>query len=311
MPSRIRVFILAFVSIYAPFMMDRVSGQNTARTPESPAKLTPADEQGLRASGAAYVQAYNTGDIKAFAQLWTEDADYTDEAGHVLQGRDAIVANFEKSFARNPGVKLSFSNESSRLLSPEVAIETGLATGLPPHGEPTIVRYSAVEVKRDGKWLISSVRDSTYYPPSNYEYLQALEWLIGKWSAEDKGRRLDMQCEWAPNKNFLIRKFSVQEGDKQLRGGTQIIGWNPRTASITSWQFDSDGGFGEDRWSKNGSQWRIDAAGVLRDGSESTAVNLVVPIDNDTFTWQSIDRTLDNSRLPDTEAIKLTRVNAQ
>ena len=34
------------------------------------------------------------------------------------------------------------------------------------------------------------------------------------------------------------------------------------------------------------------AAHVLRDGSESTSLNIATPIDADSFTWQSIHRTL-------------------
>ena len=90
--------------------------------------------------------------------------------------------------------------------------------------------------------------------------------------------------------------------------GGQIIGWNPKLGRIVSWHFDAQGGFGEDVWTKDGSKWVIEAKGTLRDGSQSTSVNIATPTDANSFTWQSINRTLDGVRLPDVPPAKLVRV---
>ncbi len=90
--------------------------------------------------------------------------------------------------------------------------------------------------------------------------------------------------------------------------GGQIIGWNPRRGRIVSWHFDAQGGFGEDTWTKDGSKWVMEATGMLRDGSQSTSVNVVTPIDANSFIWQSIKRTLDGVSLPDTAPVKMVRV---
>jgi hypothetical protein len=92
-----------------------------------------------------------------------------------------------------------------------------------------------------------------------------------------------------------------------LSGG-QIIGWHPKLGRIVSWHFGPEGGFGNDVWIKDGSKWVIEAKGVLRDGSESTAVNILTPVDANSFTWQSVKRTLDGVRLPDTPPVKIVRV---
>ena len=63
-------------------------------------------------------------------------------------------------------------------------------------------------------------------------------------------------------------------------------------------------------WIKDGSKWVIEAKGVFRDGSESTAVNIITPIDANSFTWQSVKRTLDGVRLPDTPPVRIVRVPA-
>ena len=94
---------------------------------------------------------------------------------------------------------------------------------------------------------------------------------------------------------------------QRLTGG-QIIGWNPKLGRIVSWHFDAQGGFGNDVWTQDGSKWVIEATGVFRDGSESSAVNIVTPIDANSFTWQSVKRTLDGVNLPDIKPVKIVRV---
>ena len=40
------------------------------------------------------------------------------------------------------------------------------------------------------------------------------------------------------------------------------------------------------------------------------AVNIVTPIGANSFTWQSVKRTLDGVKLPDTPPVKIVRVQA-
>ena len=47
--------------------------------------------------------------------------------------------------------------ESIRFISPHVAIEQGQASFLEPGTEPSKSRYSAIHIKRDGKWLLGRV----------------------------------------------------------------------------------------------------------------------------------------------------------
>jgi uncharacterized protein (TIGR02246 family) len=285
-----------------------VTAQAQPQTAKTPLKPASADDQAIRAAAQAYAAAYNAGDAKALAALWTPDGDYTDEDGNILQGREAIEQHFAAIFASTPGVKLDVRTQSIRYLSPDVAIENGIARATPEHGYPTTAQYSAVQVKQNGKWLLASVRDVRHLAETNHEYLAGLEWLVGNWQADNGEERLTVRFDWIPNKNFLVRTYSLEKGGKALRSGTQIIGWDPRTKEITSWQFDSDGGFGQDHWYKQGARWYITAEGVLRDGGETSATNIITPIDANNFSWQSTDRTADGVALPDTQPVKLTRV---
>jgi hypothetical protein len=108
--------------------------------------------------------------------------------------------------------------------------------------------------------------------------------------------------------NFIKNTYmATKDGQSTMTGG-QIIGWDPKLGRIVSWHFDAQGGFGHDVWIKDGSKWVIEATSVLRDGSEGTAVNIVTPIDTNSFTWQSVKRTLDGVSLPDIKPVKIVRV---
>ena len=153
-------------------------------------------------------------------------------------------------------------------------------------------------------------RDAPYVPASNEDYLKDLEWLIGDWAPAAKDQPLRLHFEWMAQKNFIKNTYMVtKDGQSTLTGG-QIIGWNPKLGHIVSWHFDAQGGFGEDVWTKDGSKWVIEATGMLRDGSETTSVNIVTPIDANSFTWQSIKRTLDGVGLPDMPPVKIVRVQS-
>lgn len=302
----------ACLVIAACLAMLAAVGPAPAQQPQRPAqsKAPPADEQAIRSAAQKYAATYNSGNAKALAALWTVDGDYTDEFGRAFVGRDAIEQLFAATFAAGPGATLEIKTESIRFLSPDVAIETGIARATPAHGNPTSVRYSAVQVKRDGQWLLASVRDLPRTVDSNHEYLHGLQWLVGSWEAASGNERLAIEVEWTENRNFLLRTYTVEKDGKTTRSGRQIIGWDPRAAAIVSWHFDSDGGFGQDHWHKQGSKWFIQTEGVLRDGGQASATNVLTPVDANTCTWQSLDRMVDGDVLPDTEPMQLKRVAA-
>jgi hypothetical protein len=91
---------------------------------------------------------------------------------------------------------------------------------------------------------------------------------------------------------------------------TEVIGWDPADRIFRSWVFDSDGGFGQSTWSKRGDEWIISAKGTLADGGRASAVNIIHPIDEGSYTWSSTNRDVDGEMLPDVEDIKMVRVPA-
>ena len=147
-------------------------------------------------------------------------------------------------------------------------------------------------------------------PGADGDYLKDLDWLIGDWTVAAKDRPLVIHFEWMAQRNFIKNTYIVTKDGKSTMTGGQIIGWDPKLGHIVSWHFAAEGGFGHDVWTRNGSTWVIEATGVFRDGSESAAVNVVTPIDANSFTWQSLKRTLDGVKLPDIAPVKMLRVQS-
>lgn len=266
-----------------------------------------ADEQAIRATAEAYIKAFNAQDAQALAALWTIDGDYMDETGEIYKGREAIARRFADLFQEASPAKLEIDVESVSFLSPDVALENGTARVTPSQGEPTSARYTAVHVKRDGRWMLASVRDSAPIQESGPAKLKQLAWLIGQWTASGDDQSMQTKCEWIAGERFISRAYSISRGGKVVRSGLQIIGWDPLGGQIVSWQFDSEGGFGSGSWTRDGRRWLITSIGTLPDGTETLATNILAPLDADSFTWQSTGRVVGGATLPDTEPVKLTR----
>src|SRR3954464_3925731 len=143
-----------------------------------------ADEAAIRKSAASYVEAFNKHDAKALADLWSPDAVYLNRTtGEEAVGREAIAQQFVDLFKEQPNVKLEIAVTSVQFVSPNVAVEQGTAKFILPGAEPEEIDYSAVDVKRDGKWVLDRVTDKTKeVAPSHYEQLKVLEWMVGNWT---------------------------------------------------------------------------------------------------------------------------------
>jgi len=197
-----------------------------------------ADEATIRANAEKYVQAYNRRDSKSMAAMWSPEAVYQDpSSGESVAGRDAIAKHLADVFAGADDAKLAVSIESIDFLSPNVALEKGIADVTYSESDPEKTEYSAVHVKRDGEWLLDRVSEveRPTPPPSQYEQLKELEWMVGTWIDEDETSTIQTDCEWAKNKNFLTRSFAVMVGGRVEMSGMQIIGWDPAAKQIRSW----------------------------------------------------------------------------
>jgi uncharacterized protein (TIGR02246 family) len=267
------------------------------------------DEASIRATGEAYVKAFNKHDTKALASYWSPEAVYLNRVtGDQVVGREAIQQQFETLFKPQRELQLAVSVESIQFVSPNVAAEHGVATFLTPQADPEKVAYTAVYVRRDGKWLLDRVTDkATPAVQSNYEQLKQLEWMIGSWVDADENASIVTECKWTKNKSFITRSFAVSVRDRIDISGMQIVGWDADSKQVRSWTFDSEGGFSEGRWTKKGDRWFIEKTGVMADGSRASAVNTITYVDDNAFKLQSTQRSVAGELLPNVDEVLVVR----
>lgn len=277
-----------------------------------------ADETAIRANAAKYVEAYNRRDSRTMASMWSPDAVYADSStGESAVGRDAIAKQLDEAFAGAEDAKLKVHVDSIDFISPNVVVEKGTAEISYAKSPTEKSEYTAVSVKRDGKWLLDRVTDTDIDekppepPPSNYQHLKEIEWMIGSWVDQDENATIQTDCEWTKNRNFMTRSFAVVIGDDVHKAGMQIVGWDPVAKQIRSWVFDSDGGFSEGKWKRKGERWIVRQTGTLPDGGKTSATNIFTHIDNNSFTWQAIDRTIDGEVLPNIDEVLIVRKPAE
>lgn len=281
-----------------------------AQADEPQTKGNPGLGKGQRAQ--EFLAAFNRGDAKAVAGFWTPDGDYFDQVGRPYKGRAAIEKLYEKVFATQKGGKLAVTVLSARMVSSDVAIEDGLTEVTPADGgPPSVARFSAVLVKKDGVWYFESVRDSVAHPPSNSEFLEDLEWLIGDWTGEaQKGESARASYSWAENQNFIVNTFATTLNGVPVVGGTQWIAWDAVDKQIRSWSFFSGGGFSEAVWSKDGAKALIKIRARSADGKQINGTNVLTRIDSDHFTFQLTQMTVDGKPAPDASLVKMKRIKA-
>jgi uncharacterized protein (TIGR02246 family) len=161
------------------------------------------DEAAIRANAGKYVESYNRRDSRTMAGMWSPEAVYMDPTtGEGVVGRDAIAKQFDYAFAGSEDAKLAVNIDSIEFLSPNVAIEKGKAVVTYSDRDPEITDYTAVHVKRDGQWLLDRVSEveEPAPPPSHYEQLKELEWMVGSWIDDNGGTMIQTDCEWTKNR---------------------------------------------------------------------------------------------------------------
>ena len=269
-----------------------------------------ADKTAVMAIDRAFEAAYATGNAKAIAEFFTEDAHYTSDDGRTFDGRTAIMDNIRAAFARNNGAKLVIVADSVRLLAPDVLLESGSTTVTAKNGETNGALYTTVYVKKDGKWKISQLVETPQPDLTAHDRLSELQWLVGNWEDADKSDDLTVssQYSWARGGNFLTRNVTVKRGAETTLEGWQIIGWDPVGGCIRSWTFDDEGGFSEGRWTREGDRWLQRETGFTADGNRTSADNTFSKLSNDRFTWESNNRTLDGLPQPGIGRIEINRV---
>lgn len=268
-------------------------------------------ETAIKKTIQSYVEAFNRGDAGALVAHWTQDGDYVTATGEVFTGQDKLKEAFEAFFKEKEGITIEVEPLALYFEGSNKVIEEGLATTTMSGEEPETTRYVTAYVKKNGEWKIAAVKE--IFPlgsSANHEKLKPLEWMIGDWIDEDRSGKMETSCYWSSDGNFIVRSFAVSVGGLTTFGGKQIIGWDPANNHIRSWVFDTNGGFGEGTWSKRGESWYVNSTLVLNTGEKATSINVLTPVDENSFTWQATGREVGGVPLPETPKVKVVRDSA-
>lgn len=275
---------------------------------EATATADPADpETAIRKLTADYVRAFNAADARAAAELWTEKGEYVGADGEPIRGRAAIEKSLVDFFKSHPKATVDIRVTGIRLLGRQTAMVDGVVklrdprrTSLPE------TQYSALTVLEDGKWRTAAVHE--WVPdPGAAGAARFLDWLVGEWTAAGDRGTFTITYAWDRGKSFLYGRYSIVKDGKPVASGTHVLGSNP-VGGLRSWSFDSGGSSNTAVWERDGDHWVERAMGTLPDGLEMTAVNVLIPLGPDAFSWQNTERTTDGVPLPASRPVRTTRV---
>ena len=304
---RTRFVMAVFGGLAIGLALSQMSAPRPAQSQEAkgvkkpPAEATELD--GLKASAAAFEKAFNSGNAKAIAAQFTENAEIIDEDGDVVQGRSKIEARFAELFKEFTKAQIAVELTSLRQLSPDVAVEDGFsATTLSPEEPGSRSPYTLVHLKRDGKWLIASVRDfpAEAAEATAHDQLAQLEWLVGHWLDESPDGRVETTCQWSDDGNYLLQDYVVKTRRGVTMKGTQRIAWDALRHTVRSWAFDHSGAFTEATWTPIEEAWILKVEGVTADGQGASVTRVVTPISGESFQIDSTSFVVGNELQPDT-----------
>jgi uncharacterized protein (TIGR02246 family) len=259
----------------------------------------------------ANIQAFNNRDAAAIAANWTAEGEYIRNDGEPIRGRAEIqkgYAEFFKTLKGKPTVAVE--TDGLRFTSADTAVSEVTLRLKNEEGELIASSWrNTLVVREDGQWKMALIQEWDR-DNSLDDSLKELEWLIGTWHMATKDREVITTYEWDESKAFIRGKYTVKQGTKVIESGTHMFGKDNAEGGIRSWVFQSDGGFGDGLWTREGKKWTVAFSGVRSDGKKLTASVIYIRVDADTFTWQSVQQTVDDQPIADTQPIRVTRQKA-
>jgi uncharacterized protein (TIGR02246 family) len=260
------------------------------------------DRAAIRKRTEELLKTAGRADARELAGFWTETGEYVRGDELTIRGR----ANIEKAYAEHFKAKKSgtveLQGESVRFLAEDTAIQDGtFVVKRPNPAEETRSRFSALLVRVKGQWYLGLLREWTEGPS-----LQELAWLVGTWTSRTEDTEVKTVFEWTEDKTFLRGQFSLKHKGHTATG-FQILALDPGTRTVRSWTFEAGGGLGQAAWTRTDKGWTAKTTAVTPEGEKVTATTELTPVDMNSFTWKSTDRTIGGEKAPDVGPVKVVR----
>jgi uncharacterized protein (TIGR02246 family) len=265
------------------------------------------DRKAIMSAAQAFADAFNKGDARAIAAMWTEKGELRDESGLTLLGRAAIEKAYTELFKSNPGIKTEVLVKTIRFPAKDLAVEEGLLRS--PRGDKSLTgtnSYVAVHVREGGQWKMALSSEGA----SGQDRLEDLDWLLGDWTAKVKDDTVKFSFVQDPKNPVITGTFTRTEPGKGTVTSAMRIAADPETGRIRSWTCEPDGGHSQSLWFCDGKSWLLDMRGVLANGTPTEERIILQRVGPDAVTLRSVDRLLGEIRLGDTPPLRLTRAAA-
>lgn len=267
-------------------------------TISGPASAQDALVEEVATAEEAFTKAFNEAKPDALVESFLPEGELVTENGSVYRGKEELKGLFTQYFTEFPGAKLGLDIESIRPLGENLVIEEGTRY-LGINDQPlTQVRYVATLMKKDGKWLLASLREF-YSPPAETpgSFLEPMAWMVGDWVSEGNGAKVKINYRWSEGGNYLLGTFETIQDDQVAMKSEQRIGYDPLTGKIRSWLFDEDGGYADGYWTLLEDEWVLKSQAVGPDGTVGFATITVSPLDENRFRMVGSDRVVGDQRI--------------
>ncbi len=266
-PSRLTVHSAAPIAKPTPQPLT-VSANDTpslGSTSDLEGELVAAEVRGMLLE---YLRAFRNRDAAAVAACWSESADNRSlDSGEETRGRDQVEQVFQVLFAEDAAAEIDLDVHDIRPLGSDVAVVDGISQLSFSTGDATASRFTAIVMKKEGRWMLESVREAaTELPETSRSYaIRMIGDFSGRWESVSGGQDVATHAFWTAGGGFLVRSHTMQ-GDAGDREITEIIGWDPVRQGIRSWSFTSDGGFAEGSWTLDDDHFDVMLDGTTADG---------------------------------------------
>lgn len=299
----------ALIAMVGVTIAYNVYAQNPARPAvplEAVAAAAPddADREAVVKTSREFADAFNKGDAKAVAAMWTENGECREANGETFRGRAAIEKAYAEFFKAVPGAKVEVLVKSVRFPAKDVAVEEGLIRqSRGPKDLPGTTAYVAVHAREGGQWKVALSSEAGV----GQDRLEDLDWLLGDWTTKVKDADVKLSVTRDPKKPFVTATFTRTPAGKEPLSGSIRISLDPETGRIRSWGFEDDGAHSQALWFCDGKSWVIDTRGVLANGTPTSERIVLQRVSPDVITWRAIDRVIGETSVTDTAPMRLTR----
>jgi uncharacterized protein (TIGR02246 family) len=278
--------------------------QGASAQPPSPERTENADRAAITKSAKDFADAFNKGDAKAIAAMYTENGEAHDADGRRMVGRGAIEKAYADQFAAKQGHVIEVLPKSIRFPAKDMAVEEGLLRlSRGPASLPESSAYTATHVRENGAWKVALSTESGV----GQDRLEDLEWLLGDWTTQAPSGVIVFSFTRDARKPAIVGKFTRTPQGQAPIGGTIRIAVDPATGRIRSSGSEDNGSYSHASWTCDGKSWILDVHGFTALGAPASERILLQRVAADAITWRAVDRVMGSAAFADTLPLRLSR----